>query len=74
MLDRLLAKTRLLDYSVRIVEAYAAWVTRFVLFQHKRHPQKMGAPEVEALIIYLAADRNLSASTQNQAYSAILFL
>ena len=74
MLDRLRAKTRLLHYSVRTEEAYAAWVRRFILFHHKRHPKDMGAPEVEAFLTHLAADRRLAASTQNQAFSAVLFL
>lgn len=74
LLDRLRAKTRLLHYSIRTEEAYVAWNTRFILFHHKKHPQEMGAPEVEAFLTHLAADRKLAASTQNQAFSAVLFL
>ena len=67
LLDRLRAKTRLLHSSIRTEEAYAAWGTKFILFHHKRHPKDMGAPEVEAFLTHLAADRQLAASTQNQA-------
>ena len=74
LLDRLRAKTRLLHSSIRTEEAYVAWATRFILFHHKRHSKDMGAPEVEAFLTHLAADRRLAASTQNQAFSAILFL
>ena len=65
LLDRLRAKTRLLHYSVRTEEAYAAWVRRFILLHHKRHPKDMGAPEAEAFLTHLAADRQLAAGTQN---------
>ena len=44
------------------------------LFHHKQHPKDMGAPEVEAFLTHLAADRKHAASTQNQAFSAVLFL
>lgn len=50
------------------------WVRRFVLFHGKRHPREMGAAEVEAFLTNLAVQRRVSASTQNQAKSAILFL
>ena len=74
LLDRLRAKTRLLHSSVRTEEAYTARVTRFILSHHKRHPKDMGAPEVGAVLTHLAADRQLPAGTQNQAFSAVLFL
>ena len=50
------------------------WVRRFILFHGKRHPKEMGAREVEAFLSYLAEERNVAASTQNQAKSALLFL
>lgn len=50
------------------------WVRRFILFQDKRHPRRMGAPEVEAFLTHLAVTRKVSAATQNQALAALLFL
>jgi len=61
-------------YSVRTEQTYIEWIKRFIYFHHKRHPQQMGAEEVQAYISYLANERQLAASTQNQALSAILFL
>jgi hypothetical protein len=49
-------------------------VRRFILFHDKRHPAEMGAAEVAAFLTHLAVDRQVSASTQNQAKSAILYL
>ena len=74
LLDQLRAKARLLHYSKRTEEAYVDWVTRFILFHGKKHPRLMGAPEIEAFLTHLATERQLAASTQNQAFSAILFL
>ena len=50
------------------------WVRRFILFHGKRHPKEMGAREVGAFLSHLVEDRNVAASTQNQARSALLFL
>jgi len=50
------------------------WCKRYILYHNKRHPAEMGVPEIQAYITYLATDRNVAASTQNQALSAILFL
>ena len=61
-------------YSIRTEEAYLDWARRFILFHGKRHPQDMGAPEVEAFLSHLAVERQVSASTQNQAKAAILYL
>ena len=74
LLDQLRAKTRLLHYSIRTEEAYVGWCTKYILFHNKRHPKDMGVPEIEAFLSYLATDRKVAASTQNQAFSAILFL
>ena len=74
LLDQLRAKTRLLHYSIRTEEAYVDWVTRFILFHNKRHPKEMGGPEIEQFLTHLATARQVAASTQNQAFSAILFL
>jgi integron integrase len=65
---------RLRHYSLRTEDTYVHWVRRFILFHGKRHPESMGAAEVQAFLTHLAVERNVSASTQNQAKSALLFL
>ncbi len=60
--------------SPRTATAYVGWVRRFILFHDKRHPVTMGEPEVSAFISSLATTRRVSASTQNQALAALLFL
>ena len=74
LLDRLRAEIRLRHYSIRTEEAYADWARRFILFHGKRHPAQMGAEEIRDFLSHLAVERNVSASTQNQAKSALLFL
>jgi len=74
LLDRLRAEIRLRHYSIRTEETYVDWARRFILFHGKRHPRDMGAAEVTAFLSHLASERNVSASTQNQAKSALLFL
>jgi integron integrase len=74
LLDRVRDRVRVLHYSIRTEDAYVQWIRRFILFHGKRHPQEMGAPELEAFLTHLAVDRDVAASTQNQALSAILFL
>jgi integron integrase len=74
LLDRVRDRVRTLHDSIRTEDAYVPWIKRFILFHRKRHPQEMGAPELEAFLTHLAVDRNVAASTQNQALSAILFL
>lgn len=65
---------RLRHFSPRTEEAYAYWIRWFVRYHGRRHPREMGAPEVESFLSYLATDRQVSASTQNQAKAAVLFL
>jgi integron integrase len=74
LMDRLRAEIRLRHYSIRTEETYVDWARRFILFHGKRHPKDMGADEVTAFLSHLASERNVSASTQNQAKSALLFL
>ena len=74
LLDQLSDAIRLKHYSLRTEESYLDWVRRYILFHNKRHPQDMGAPEIQAFLVHLATGHNLAASTQNQALSAILFL
>ena len=74
LLPRLRDHLRTRHYSIRTEATYIDWVRRFILFHEKRHPQDMGAAEVEAFLTHLAVDRHVAASTQNQAKSAILYL
>jgi site-specific recombinase XerD len=74
LLDVLRARIRAKHYSVRTEERYVDWVRRFILFSEKRHPAEMSAPEVGRFLTHLAIERRVSASTQNQALAAILFL
>lgn len=74
LLDRVREAIRLRHYSRRTEEAYVAWIRRFIVFHGKRHPSEMGAAEVSAFLSWLATARGVSASTQNQALSAVLFL
>lgn len=74
LLDRMRAAIRTKHYSLRTEQSYLHWAKRFILWHGKRHPQDMGAPEVEAFLSALATERNVSASTQNQSMHAILFL
>ena len=74
LLDHVRLAVRARHYSLRTEEAYVGWVNRFVLFHRKRHPQTMGEPEINAFLSDLAVRQGVSASTQNQALAAILFL
>ena len=65
---------RAAHYSKRTEESYVNWIKRFILFHNKRHPKDMGAEEVKQFLNYLAVDKHVSASTQNQALCSILFL
>ena len=74
LLDRLRWLLRAKHYSIRTEEAYVDWARRFILFHDKRHPDHMGEKEISDFLSHLAVERNVSASTQNQAFSALLFL
>ncbi|MEB3125853.1 MAG: phage integrase N-terminal SAM-like domain-containing protein [Synechococcales bacterium] len=58
-------------YAYRTEQSYVDWIRRFILFHNKRHPQEMREAEVEAFLNHLAVEGRVSASTQNQALSAI---
>ena len=73
LLDRVRRAIRIHHFSRRTEKAYVAWSRRFILFHGKRHPSEMGESEITQYLSSLATDRNVSASTQNQALSAILF-
>jgi integron integrase len=73
LLNRIRRALRMRHYSPRTEEAYVSWIRRFIVFHGKRHPRELGEAKVSAFVSSLAM-RGVSASTQNQALSAILFL
>jgi integron integrase len=74
LMDRVRASLRVAHYSLSTERVYCHWIKRFILFHGKRHPSEMGAPEVEAFLSHLAVADRVSATTQNQAMHAILYL
>lgn len=74
LLARLRERIRGLHYSMRTGEVYPHWCKAHIRFHDRRHPTEMDAPEVEASLQHLAAQRGVSQSTHNQALSALLFL
>jgi integron integrase len=74
LLDQARDRLRAMHYSFRTEETYIDWMRRYILFHRKRHPAEMGVPEIQEFLTHLASERNVAASTQNQALSAILFL
>jgi len=74
LLDHVREVLRVKHYSLRTEEAYVDWIKRFILHHGKVHPETMGEAEVGGFLTHLAAERNVAASTQNQALSALLFL
>ncbi|MGI8891008.1 MAG: integron integrase [Chthoniobacterales bacterium] len=74
LLDRVRWHLRVKHYSIRTEQAYLDWIRRYIFFHGKRHPAEMGEDEVAAFLTHLAVERNVAASTQNQALSALLFL
>jgi integron integrase len=74
LLDRVRLAIRTRHYSRRTEEAYVFWIRRFVAFHGMRDPNELGSAEVGSFLTDLATRRRVSASTQNQAFSALLFL
>ncbi len=74
LLTRMREALRSRHYSRRTEQTYCSWVKRFIFFHNVRHPAEMGEPEINAFLTYLAVKGKVSASTQNQALSALLFL
>lgn len=74
LLDQVREQIRLKHYSIRTEHVYCEWIKRYIRFHDYRHPVEMGGPEVEAFLSDLAVRRDVSASTQNQALAALLFL
>ena len=71
LLDRVRHAIRARHYSRRTEKAYVGWIKRYIFFHGKRHPSEMGAAEVSRFLTALAVDRNVAASTQNQAMKPV---
>ena len=74
LLDQYRDALRVKHYSPRTEDTYVIWVKNYILFHNKRHPKEMSIPEIGQFLTHLATTQQVSASTQNQAFSAILFL
>ena len=74
LLDQLSQAARERGASDPTTTQVVDWARRYILFHHKRHPRDMGAAEVEQFLTHLAVQGRVSASTQNQALNALLFL
>ena len=74
LLDRVRWHLRVKHYAIRTEQAYIDWIRRYILHHGKRHPSEMGEEEIAQFLTYLAVEKNVAASTQNQALSALLFL
>jgi integron integrase len=74
LLDQVRTIIRVKHFSLSTERSYVAWIRRFILFHHKRHPRDMGEDEIRHFISYLAVHTKISASTQTVALSALLFL
>jgi integron integrase len=74
LLDQVTEVARFRHLSLRTEQAYRNWIKRFILFHHKRHPRELDADAVRAFLTHLAVHDHVAASTQNQAFNALLFL
>jgi integron integrase len=74
LLEQVRTVIRLRHYSLRTEQTYVSWIKQYIFFSNKRHPAELGVAEVTKFLSYLAVSRKVSASTQNQALAAILFL
>ena len=74
LLEQVSDRIHIKQYSTKTEQAYINWIKQYILFHDKKHPAELGAQDLENFLTYLATERNVAASTQNQALSAILFL
>lgn len=74
LMDQVRDTLRVHHYSLRTEQSYLQWIRRFIIFHGKRHPREMGADQISAFLTHLAVQKDVAASTQNQALSALLFL
>lgn len=61
-------------FSYSTERTYLNWIYRYIVFHEKKHPEEMGGKEISEFLSYLAINRRVSASTQNQALNALVFL
>lgn len=74
LLDQVREVIRYHHYAYKTEQAYVRWIVRYIRFNDTQHPLEMGKHEIERFLSHLALNRNVTASTQNQALNAILFL
>ena len=74
LLDIVRDKIRVKHYSIKTEQSYTGWIKQYIFYHNKKHPIEMGKTEIEAFLTYLAVERKVSPTTQNQAFSALLFL
>jgi hypothetical protein len=74
LLDQVREVIRIKHYSIRTEQAYVQWIRRHIIYHGRRQPKELGAPELSAFLSALAVQGRASASTQNQALNAILFV
>jgi len=74
LIDRVREAIRVRHYSIRTEGTYIQWHKKFILFHNKRHPKELGEEEVSQFLTHLAINERVSASTQNLALNAIVFL
>ena len=74
LLDQVRDKIRFKHYSIKTEQSYVGWIKRYILFHNKRHPKEMAKAEIEYFLTFLATQEKVAPATQNQAFSALLFL
>lgn len=74
LLEQVKSAIQVRHYSIRTEQAYVHWIKNYIYFHNKKHPKDMGDEEITSFLSYLASTKNVSASTQNQALNALVFL
>ena len=74
LLDIVRDKIRFKHYSLSTERTYTHWIKHYIFFHNKKHPIEMAKPEIEQFLTFLAVEKKVSPTTQNQAFAAILFL
>jgi integron integrase len=74
LLDQVRDQIRIRHYSIKTEKSYVGWIKRYIYYHKLRHPAEMGKKEIEQFLTHLAVERNVSPTTQNQAFNALLFL
>ena len=74
LMDQVREVLRFHHYTYKTEKSYLSWILQFIRFHNKKHPKDMGKAEVEAFLSHLAINRNVSASTRNQAFNDIALL